>query len=175
MILNYEDLKVIRESNPNKKIALFKGTFDLFHYDHLMLLSQIKSKCDILVVEIKSDIDVKIKKGKGRPIIDQFKRASIIDNVKFTNYTIIANKRERTDTIDKLISNHNYNDSDISKLTRDGYIIEQLHPDYVYKTDEKPVSTVIKDICDELNIEIKVMKMQSGFHTTDIINKCKNL
>lgn len=175
MIVKYDNLLAIREKNLKNKIALFKGTFDLFHYDHLMLLSEIKSKCDILVVEIKTDLDVKNKKGEGRPIIDEYKRAVIVDNIKFTDYTIIANKRERTYLIDKLISNNKYSESDISKLLRDGYLIEQLHPDYVYTTDEKKVPSVITDLCEKLDIEIKIIKMKSGLHTTDIINKCKNL
>lgn len=175
MILNYEELKQVRKNNLNRTIALFKGTFDLFHYDHLMLLSEIKSNCDLLVVEIKSDIDVRRKKGNGRPIIDEYKRAIIIDSIKFTDYTIIANKRERTKLIDELISDNTYKENEISKLLRDGYLIEQLHPNYVYSTDEKTVSEAISDLCDKLNIKIKIIKTRDGLHTTDIINKCKNL
>ena len=140
-----------------------------------MLLSEIKAQCDILVVEIKSDYDVKSKKGEGRPIIDEHRRTAIVDNIKFTDFTILANKRERTELIDNLISNNTYTEKEISKLLRDGYLIEQLHPDYIYTTDEKPVPSAIIDLCNELNIEIKIKKMKTGLHTTDIINKCKNL
>ena len=32
MIVKYDNLLAIREKNLKNKIALFKGTFDLFHY-----------------------------------------------------------------------------------------------------------------------------------------------
>lgn len=42
MILNYNDLDLIRELNKNIKIGLFKGTFDLIHHDHVKLINEIK-------------------------------------------------------------------------------------------------------------------------------------
>lgn len=62
---------------------------------------------------------------------------------------------------------------EIHKIKRDGYIIEKLKPDCIFTTDEKPVSKVIKDLCDELKIEIRIIPMQDGLRTTEIIQKCK--
>lgn len=37
MIVSYEDLPDIRTKNKNKTIGVVKGSWDLFHYDHLQL------------------------------------------------------------------------------------------------------------------------------------------
>ena len=173
MIIKYDDLSKIRLDNKNCIIGLFKGTFDLFHYSHLLCLNEIKSNVDILVVEIKSDKDVKKKKGKTRPIISELQRAYIVDNIKSVDYTIIANKTETTDFILKLIEKEIYSDEEIYKIKRDGYLIEKLNPDYVFTTNEKPVPNIIIDLCKQLNIKLNVFPMQEGLHTTDIIKKCK--
>ena len=79
MKVGYKDLAIIRKTNKNKQIGLFKGTFDLFHYSHLHVLNEIKSYVDVLIVEIKSNEDVKNKKGSTRPIISEEQRAFIVD------------------------------------------------------------------------------------------------
>ncbi len=175
MILNYSDLYSLKEINKNNKIGLFKGTFDLMHHDHIKLINEIKKNCDLLVVEVKSDEDVRAKKGKSRPIINQFERAYMVDNLKSVDYTIIADKKEQTAFISSLISEKEYNQKDIDKILRDGYLIEKLNPDMIFTSTEKPVPQIIIDLCNKLNVEIKVLPMQNGLHTTDIIEKCKKM
>lgn len=175
MILNYNDLDSLKEINKNKKIGLFKGTFDLMHYDHIKLINEIKKNCNLLVVEVKSDEDVRAKKGKSRPIINQFQRAYMVDNLKSVDFTIIANKKEQTAFISSLISEKEYNQKEIDKVLRDGYLIEKLNPDMIFTSTEKSVPQIIIDLCNKLNVEIKILPMQKGLHTTDIIKKCKKM
>ena len=174
MILKYEDLPIIRNDNNRYKIGLFKGTFDLFHSAHLGCLNEIKNDVDILIVEVKSDEDVKRKKGHTRPIISEKERAIIVDNIKAVDYTIIASKKESTELIQKIIDNNNFADSQISKIKRDGYIIELLKPDYIFTTDEKPVPIEIKELCSKTGVGIKIIPLYKGMHTTEIIKKCKD-
>lgn len=44
MKISYRDLSRIRENNPDSKISIIKGSFDLFHYDHLQILKNIKKQ-----------------------------------------------------------------------------------------------------------------------------------
>ena len=75
MILDYNELDSLKYTNKNKKIGLFKGTFDLIHHDHIKLMNEIKKYCDLLVIEVKTDEDVSKRKGKNRPIKNQEDRA----------------------------------------------------------------------------------------------------
>lgn len=173
MIIQYDKLPVIRNIHRQNKIGLFKGTFDLFHSAHLGCLNVIKSRVDILVVEVKSDEDVRNKKGIYRPIINENERTAIVDNIKAVDYTIIANKQKSTSLIQKIIDKNHFTDGEIYKIKRDGYLIEQLKPDYIFTTDEKPVPRAIVELCNELKLNISVIPMYNSIHTTDIIKKCK--
>ena len=174
MILKYDELSTLR-NNTNKRIGLFKGTFDLIHHDHVKLINMLKSYCDMLVVEIKSDADVQAKKGNSRPIINENDRAYIVDNLKSVDYVIIGDKKQMTQYIASIIGDKAYSQSDLNKIMRDGYLIELLRPNVIFTSDEKPVPEIITDFCNQLGVEIKILPMQTGMHTTDIINKCKNL
>ena len=173
MIVNYKDLTNIRKKHKDKIIGIVKGTWDLFHYDHLQLLKKNKEKVDILLVEVKTDEDVKAK-GKNRPIISQDERMEIIDSIKYVDYTLLLNEEHITPLIVDLINRNAYDEKNESKLKKDGYVIEMLKPDiYFYIPNVKPYNSLV-DICKELNV--KMMEDQNGdfrHHTTDIIEKCK--
>lgn len=171
MIIQYEDLPNLREKYRNKNIAICTGTFDLFHYSHLMFLKYIKENSDILVVVVKCDKDVK-EKGVNRPIINEFERATIVDNIKYTDYTVISNSTDETSLISKLIKHNHYTEKDIYKLKRDGYIFEKLKPNNLYVTEDKNIAKSLVDICKETNININVVPVQGiNVHTTDIIKR----
>lgn len=173
MIVSYEDLPDIRTKNKNKTIGVVKGSWDLFHYDHLQLLKKNKEKVDILLVEVKTDEDLKAK-GKNRPIISQNERIEIIDSIKYVDYTLLLNEEHITPLIADLIHKNKYDEKNERKLKRDGFVIERLKPDiYFYIPNVKPYNSIV-DICRELNV--KMLKDQNEDfkqHTTDIIEKCK--
>lgn len=175
MIINYEELPNIRKKYLGKTIGLVKGSWDLFHYDHLQLLKTNKKVVDILIVEVKTDEDLK-EKGPNRPIIPQNERMEIIDSIKYVDYTMLLENTEyTTPLISELINKNNYNEKNIKKLKRDGYVIEKLKPDiYFYIPNVEPYPSVV-DLCKELNV--KLLEDQNGEfskHTTDIIKKIKN-
>lgn len=174
MILKYEDLNKIRQKHKNSIIGICTGSFDLFHYSHLMFLKYLKQNCDVLVVVVKSDKDVKVK-GENRPIVNQIERAEIVDSVKYTDYTIISDNTHETSLIKKMIGKNKYNQKDEYRLLRDGSIFEKANANILFVTDDKMIPNVISDLCKEINIKIKIIPVQGNdFHTTDLINKIKN-
>lgn len=174
MIINYEDLTNIRKKHENKTIGIVKGSWDLFHYDHLQLLKKNKEKVDILLIEVKTDDDLK-EKGKNRPIIPQDQRMEIIDSIKYVDYTLLLSEEHITPLITNLIDKNAYDEKNKRKLKKDGYVIEKLKPDiYFYIPNIKPYDSIV-DICNELGV--KMLEDQNEHfrqHTTDIIEKCKN-
>ncbi len=101
-IIKEKDLRVLRKKI-NKEIVLAHGTFDFFHYGHYRHLKKSKEKAHILVVSLTADKF--IKKGPGRPIYDQNKRAEIISSLDFVDYVVIANSFSGVEIISKLRPN----------------------------------------------------------------------
>lgn len=173
MILSYKNMHKIRENHPNSKISIIKGSFDLFHYDHLQILKNIKKTTDILVVMVKSDDDIKMK-GKNRPIIPEKERMEIVDSIKFVDYTILANKRYQTSLMKKIILENDFSEKEVDKFMRDGYIIEKIKPDEIFHIPGKKSLTATSILCGILNIKISPIPYKKyAHHTSDIINKCK--
>jgi cytidyltransferase-like protein len=173
MIVKYNQLKKIREIHQNQVISICTGTFDLFHYSHLMFLKYLKNRSDILVVVIKSDKDVK-SKGNNRPIINEKERALIVDSIKYTDYTIISDQIHTTPLIQKIIQDESLNEKEQYRLMRDGSIFEKLKADYLYVTSDKPIPRGIKEFSQQIGMKIKTIPVQGNdYHTSDIIDKIK--
>jgi D-beta-D-heptose 7-phosphate kinase / D-beta-D-heptose 1-phosphate adenosyltransferase len=92
-----KDLRYLRSNNPNSKIVMVNGAFDLFHKSHLELLRFAKKKGDILVVCITSDESLRVGKGNGRPIITQADRAAILDAIKYVDYVFMNSSNQSDD------------------------------------------------------------------------------
>ena len=101
-IIKEKDLIILRKKI-KKKIVLAHGTFDFFHYGHFRHLKKAKEKADLIVVSLTADKF--IKKGPGRPIYDQNKRAEIISSLDFVDYVVIANSYSGIEIISKLKPN----------------------------------------------------------------------
>lgn len=171
MIIKFNELGSIRKNNKNKKIGICKGSFDIFHYSHLMLFKYIKNECDILVVILKNDNDVR-KKGINRPIFNEKERLEMIDNIKFVDYVILQKDKEDTKLINTLIYSNKYSEKEIDKLIKDGCLYEKINADYLYVTEDKKIPKSIVDLCNGINLQIKIIPIQgNNFHTSDIINK----
>jgi len=75
-----------------KKIVTCNGSFDLFHYGHLVFLEYAKKQGDILVVAINSDSSIKKYKSEDRPIVPEKERSQIIAALEFVDYVHIFNE-----------------------------------------------------------------------------------
>lgn len=64
-----------------KRVLTF-GTFDLFHYGHLMIIKRAFKLGDELIVGVSSDELNMIKKGKY-PVYSQNERMQIIKALKY--------------------------------------------------------------------------------------------
>lgn len=68
------------------KIGLVTGVFDILHFEHIEFLSFAKKKVDILIVGLESDENVKLFKGKGRPIFKFKERAAVLSSLEFVDF-----------------------------------------------------------------------------------------
>lgn len=84
-IINLDQVKNIPS---NQKKVLVGGVFDLIHYGHIKFLTEAKSQGDTLIVALESDINVKQKKGEGRPIHPQKVRAEMLSALSSVDYVL---------------------------------------------------------------------------------------
>lgn len=97
--INYKDLDLFRK-NFKKKIVLAHGTFDFFHYGHLLHLQQAKTFGDKLVVSITSDL--KANKGPGRPLYSINERVKFLLEFSFIDHVVVSNFSTAIEVIKKL-------------------------------------------------------------------------
>jgi D-beta-D-heptose 7-phosphate kinase/D-beta-D-heptose 1-phosphate adenosyltransferase len=71
-----------------KKIIV-NGTFDIIHVGHLKLLDYAKSLGDHLTVAIDTDERIKSKKGRSRPINNEYERKLMLEFLKPVDQVII--------------------------------------------------------------------------------------
>ena len=83
----------------DKKIVFANGCFDVLHIGHVRYLQGAKNLGDILVVGLNSDKSTEKLKGKGRPILDQNARATLLAAMECVDYVIIFDD----DTVDRLL------------------------------------------------------------------------
>ena len=72
-----------------RKVIFTNGCFDILHYGHAKYLQDAKSKGDILVVGVNSDVSIKKIKGKNRPIIGENNRLSLIAALESVDFVVL--------------------------------------------------------------------------------------
>lgn len=90
MLVKLAELPQIREKHKEQKMILAGGAFDILHQGHIDYLRDLKKQCDVLVIAIKSDAEVRSYKEPGRPIQNEDVRAAIIDAIKYVDYVVVA-------------------------------------------------------------------------------------
>lgn len=125
MVIRFDDLEDIRKRHHDQTIVLTSGTFDLLHVGHLAYLEGVKRYGDILVVLLSGDTRVKARKGTKRPIINEFDRAQMLDQLQLVDYVFIDPSQispEETDPIHKEI---------IDRLNPDYYVTDGADPRFI--------------------------------------------
>jgi rfaE bifunctional protein nucleotidyltransferase chain/domain len=129
-----------------KTVSFANGCFDIMHVGHVRFLEAAKSKADVLVLGLNSDLSVRKLKGKGRPLVNQEERAEILSAFSCVDYIVIFNEL----TVDKTL--------------------EALRPTYHCKGTDYTVDTVPeKAIAEKLGIKIAIVGDPKDHSTKDII------
>lgn len=102
-----------------KTVGLITGVFDVLHFEHVEFLSFAKKRADFLIIGIESDENVKLFKGKGRPLFDFKKRVSVLSAMECVDFIF------RVPKIKKDILTHPYYPEFYKK------IVENVGPDFL--------------------------------------------
>jgi len=160
-IIDIKDLRSIRKKHKNEKIVFCSGSFDLIHAGHVMFLEDCKKRGDILVVSVGSDFNLSLRKGKDRPVLNEYVRLKMIDSFKPVDYAVREQDALDTDVL--------------GVLPR---VFEELKPDlYVINDDAFDIPRrreLINGFCAQLVVlERKCPPEFENISTTKIIEKIK--
>lgn len=148
------DLIVKELKNENKNIILTSGCFDIIHIGHLNTLKQAKKLGDILMVCLSSDEQIKLLKGKDRPINNYQDRIDLFKTINYVDYIIL------------------YDESNIEKEETLDNIMKIVDPKYWVKGNDYIEKNILEKHPHLKNI--KLIKNIENKSTTHIINKIKN-
>ncbi|MFA6234748.1 MAG: adenylyltransferase/cytidyltransferase family protein, partial [Bacteroidota bacterium] len=76
-------------AHPEMRVGLTSGTWDLFHDFHERFLERCRRKCDILIVGVDSDSEVRRVKGPSRPFQSEYQRRMLLDANKNVTFVFI--------------------------------------------------------------------------------------
>jgi D-beta-D-heptose 7-phosphate kinase/D-beta-D-heptose 1-phosphate adenosyltransferase len=77
-----------------EKVIIVSGYFNPLHKGHLDLFKKAKSLGDTLWVIVNSDFQRELKGSK--PFMDENERLIIIQSIKYVDYALISNDRDKT-------------------------------------------------------------------------------
>lgn len=87
-----------------KQVVLAGGCFDLLHNGHISFLKKAKEEGDFLIVLLESDVMIKKRKGKDRPVETQQTRATKLSNLDTVDLIILLPDKMENNDYDKLVS-----------------------------------------------------------------------
>lgn len=167
MIVNNvsELCNLINQNRKGKKVVLATGTFDLFHYEHLIYLEGAKRSGNILVVAVKSNKCASLK-DPNRPVITEEHRIAIVDAIKYVDYSIIV---DYNPNVKLEVEPDNKKQEEWLIIFQE--LFKELKPDILYY-EENPVLQSARDKVFEL-YSIKGVSKERGKSesTTEIISK----
>lgn len=144
-------LKRLDGLRAGKTIVCYNGSFDLLHVGHLRSLQEAKSKGDILIVLLNSDVSVKAYKGPGRPIVPEQERAELLSAIDCVDYIVLFD--------------------DLTPIP----VLELLKPDIFCNGSDYGANCIERETVERNGGRVAVLSWQSGQSTSDIIRRIKSL
>ena len=95
--------KIISPKIKRQTVVLFCGTFDLFHYGHLLAFKRVRTLGDVLIVKVNGNKLAARRKGRGRPFLDERERVLTVSFLEFVDYVFISNIHSEDIRILKLV------------------------------------------------------------------------
>ena len=88
-----------RAREPELRVVLANGCFDLLHVGHVRYLSDAKTHGDVLVVALNDDASVRALKGPGRPLVPLIERGELVAALGVVDHVIAFGERDLERTL----------------------------------------------------------------------------
>ena len=152
-VMSWDELVEARQGwkAAGEKVVFTNGCFDLLHPGHVRVLEKSRSLGDRLIVAINSDESVHRLKGPTRPILDERERAETL--AAFAAVDAVAVFGEDTPEA----------------------IIARVVPDILVKGADWAHWVAGRDTVEAAGGEVKLVALEPGFSTTDVVEKVLTL
>ncbi|MBI4649439.1 MAG: D-glycero-beta-D-manno-heptose 1-phosphate adenylyltransferase [Bacteroidia bacterium] len=131
-----------------QKIVFTNGCFDIIHRGHVEYLAKAASLGDILIVGLNSDNSIRLIKGNGRPIQDEYSRALVLASFYFITNIIIFDEETPYE------------------------LIKIIKPHILVKGSDYSINDIVgADLVHNNGGEIITIDFVKGYSTSDIISK----
>ena len=144
--------EIDRLKSEGKRVVFTNGCFDILHPGHTRYLHAARALGDYLVVAVNTDQSVRAIKGEGRPILSQDARTELLASLGCVDGVVIFDEENPL------------------------RVIQYLVPDVLVKGgDWKEDEIIGADVVRKAGGEVRRIPYISGFSTTDLIKKIKDL
>ncbi|HEX4004103.1 MAG TPA: adenylyltransferase/cytidyltransferase family protein [Candidatus Acidoferrales bacterium] len=141
---------IAEHRHAGRKIVFANGVFDLLHVGHVRYLQAAKAEGDVLIVGINSDSSTRKLKGKGRPILTERARASLVAALAVVDYVVI------------------FDEPNVESLLR------ELRPEVHAKgTDYTPDSVPERDLAALLGIRVAIVGDPKAHSTRELLDRVR--
>lgn len=140
--------KALEMFKNDKELVFVSGCFDVLHFGHIYFLRQAKMLGKKLLVVIHDDESIRKKKGENRPINPVGYRLEMLKELKSVDFITVWNGWE---TI-----------ADFFK---------ELKPGTIAVTRGTYEKKTIKQIADEIGVNLVPIDFKQGISTTNILEK----
>ena len=86
-----------------RTVVFTNGCFDLLHPGHVRFLSEARALGEALIVGINSDRAVRVLKGAGRPILNEYERAEVLAALEAVDYITVFDEETPRELIASLL------------------------------------------------------------------------
>lgn len=136
----------------SEKIVFTNGCFDILHRGHIKILAAAADCGNRLIVGVNTDASVKRLKGPTRPINNQEDRALLLAALAQVDAVVLFDE-----------------DTPLE-------VIKALRPDVLVKGGDYTIETVVgSDVVAEYGGKTEIIDLESGYSTTNIIKKSKEI
>lgn len=141
-----------RLKNESKRIVFTNGCFDILHPGHTRYLYSARALGDYLIVAVNSDQSVRAIKGKDRPVTPEQERAELLAALGCVDGVVIFEEENPLK------------------------VIQCLVPHILVKGGDWAEDEIIgADVVKNAGGEVRRIPFETGYSTTDIIEKIKTL
>ena len=143
--------RVVAEAKAaGKKVVFTNGGFEILHVGHVRSLRDARSRGDLLVVAVNSDLSIRRNKGLGRPVVPEAERVEVLCALECVDLVTL-----------------------FTDATVDG-LLRRLRPDIHAKgSDYTPETVPERETVKEIGAAIAIVGDPKDHATTDLLEKIR--